>query len=89
MSDEYELLIRRPAEKEIERLAPKIRRQITRRVLELASNPRPHDVKRLRGYEMTFRVASGEYRIVYEIDDPARTVTVLTVQHRKDVYRNL
>jgi len=26
---------------------------------------------------------------VYEIDDDRKSVTVLTVQHRKDVYRNL
>ncbi len=89
MSDEYTLFIQRSAEKEIERLLPKIRRQVNRKVLGLEAIPRPHDVKRLRGRERTFRIASGEYRIVYEIDDDRRTVTVLTVQHRKDVYRNL
>ena len=89
MSHEYALFIRRSAEKEIARLPPKMRRQVNRRVLELEANPRPHDVKRLRGHERTFRVASGEYRIVYEIDDDRKAVTVLTVQHRKDVYRNL
>jgi mRNA-degrading endonuclease RelE of RelBE toxin-antitoxin system len=29
----------------------------------------------------------GEYRIVYEIDDPRAIVTVLRVAHRKDVCR--
>ena len=89
MSDEYTAFIRLSAEKEIARLPPKIRRQVNARVLELEANPRRHDVKRLRGRERTFRVASGEYRIVYEIDDDRKSVTVLTVQHRKDVYRNL
>ena len=89
MSGEYTLLIRRSAEKEIERLLPKIRRQVNRKVLGLETIPRPHGVKRLRGSERTFRIASGEYRIVYEIDDDRKAVTVLTVQHRKDVYRNL
>ncbi len=89
MSDEYTTFIRLSAEKEITRLPPKIRRQVNARVLELEANPRRHDVKRLRGRERTFRVASGEYRIVYEIDDDRKSVTVLTVQHRKDIYRNL
>ena len=89
MSDRYTLFIRRSAEKEIERLPTKIRRQVNGKVLELEANPRPHDVKRLRGRERMFRVDSGEYRIVYEIDDNRKSVTILTVQHRKDVYRNL
>ena len=89
MNDEYTVFIRRSAEKEIARHMPKIRRQVNRRILDLEADPRPHGVKRLRGRERTFRVASGEYRIVYEIDDDRKVVTVLTVQHRKGVYRNL
>jgi mRNA interferase RelE/StbE len=89
MSDGYAVYIRRSAEKKIARLPPKIRRQVSGRVLELETNPRRHDVKRLRSRERTFRIASGEYRIVYEIDDDSKSVTVLTIQHRKDVYRNL
>jgi mRNA-degrading endonuclease RelE of RelBE toxin-antitoxin system len=29
----------------------------------------------------------GDYRIVYEIDDETRTVTVFDVEHRRDIYR--
>lgn len=29
----------------------------------------------------------GPYRVIYELDDDARTVTVLAVAHRADVYR--
>jgi mRNA-degrading endonuclease RelE of RelBE toxin-antitoxin system len=29
----------------------------------------------------------GTYRIIYRIDDRARTVTVVDVAHRRDVYR--
>ena len=29
----------------------------------------------------------GTYRILYQIDEPARTVVVLRVEHRSDVYR--
>lgn len=29
----------------------------------------------------------GTYRIIYRIDDRARTVTVVDVDHRRDVYR--
>lgn len=30
----------------------------------------------------------GEYRIVYTIDDDARTVTVLAIAHRRGAYRS-
>ena len=29
----------------------------------------------------------GDYRVIYEIDDLRRVVTVLRVQHRRDAYR--
>jgi mRNA-degrading endonuclease RelE of RelBE toxin-antitoxin system len=29
----------------------------------------------------------GDYRVVYEIDQPGETVTIIAIQHRADVYR--
>lgn len=89
MSSRYEVIVLRPAEKEIRRLAPKIRRQILEKLVGLETNPRPQDVRRLHGVERGYRVDSGEYRILYEIDDAERLVVVRVVKHRKDVYRNL
>jgi mRNA interferase RelE/StbE len=56
-------------------------------ILELAANPQPHGVEKLKGYTHTYRVRIGDYRIVYEI--VGEDVTVITVRHRKDVYRDL
>lgn len=89
MSSRYEVVVLRPAEKEIRRLAPKIRRQILEKLVGLETNPRPQDVRRLHVVERGYRVDSGEYRILYEIDDAERRVVVRLVKHRKDVYRNL
>lgn len=36
-----------------------------------------------------YRIDSGEYRAVFEVDTDAKTITVTRVRHRKDVYRNL
>ena len=89
MSSRYEVVVLRSAEKEIRRLAPKIRRQILEKLVGLETNPRPQDVRRLHRLECGYRVDSGEYRILYEIDDAERRVVVRVVKHRKDVYRNL
>ena len=42
--------------------------------------------RELAGYHAARR---GTYRVGYEIDDGARTVTVVRVDHRGDVYRSL
>ncbi|MDO8616601.1 MAG: type II toxin-antitoxin system RelE/ParE family toxin [Dehalococcoidia bacterium] len=88
MNDNYSVTVLRPARKQLERLHPKIRRQIYARLNGLHQDPRPHDIKALRGVG-GYRIDSGEYRIIYEIDDRARFVTVRAIKHRKDAYRNL
>jgi len=49
----------------------------------------PHRVgkplaRELAGYHSARR---GAYRVVYRIDEPARTVHVVRIDHRADVYR--
>ena len=56
-------------------------------LLELAANPQPHGVEKLKGYTHTYRIRTGDYRIVYEVI--GEEVTIITVRHRKDVYRDL
>jgi mRNA interferase RelE/StbE len=56
-------------------------------IIGLAHNPRSSGVKKLVGSRSDWRIRIGEYRIIYEIDDVATTVTVLLVQHRQDAYR--
>jgi mRNA interferase RelE/StbE len=41
--------------------------------------------RELVGYHAARR---GDYRVVYRIDDAARTVYVLRIEHRGDVYRS-
>lgn len=89
MSPEYAVSLTRTAVKEIARLPPKARGKIGGRLDELGTNPRPHDARRLVGRAKGYRLDVGEYRLLYDVDDPARLVTVWRVKHRKDVYRNL
>jgi mRNA interferase RelE/StbE len=41
----------------------------------------------LSGSEDRYRVRQGRYRVVYGVDDSSRTVTVVKIGHRRDVYR--
>lgn len=56
-------------------------------IIALAHTPRPPGVKKLVGSRSDWRIRIGEYRILYEIDDTAQTVTVMRVEHRRDAYR--
>lgn len=49
----------------------------------------PHRVgKPLRlGLQALHSARRGDYRVLYSIDDPARTVVVVAIEHRADAYR--
>jgi len=52
----------------------------------LAEAPRPTGCLKLTGRD-GWRIRVGNYRVVYEIDDGGRMVTVLHIGHRRDIYR--
>lgn len=52
----------------------------------LGSEPRPHNCKKLNEHE-AWRIRIGDYRVIYEIDDVARTVVVVQAGHGREVYR--
>jgi mRNA interferase RelE/StbE len=52
-------------------------------------NPRPAGARPLTGHRPWLRVRSGDYRVIYAIDDNAKLVTVAVVGHRRDICRNL
>lgn len=84
----YRLLIKPSAAKEIEALGQKKDRQrIVKRIAALASEPRPAGCEKLAGAEGRYRVRQGQLRIVYAVDDTSRTVEVVKVGHRREVYR--
>lgn len=82
----YSILIKRSAVRELEALPLKDRRRIVRRIQALAGTPRPVGGEKLTGEEK-YRVRQGDYRILYTIDDAARTVVVVRIGQRGDVYR--
>ncbi len=82
----YQVAILRRAMKELAQLPDKDRLRVEADIESLASNPRAHGVKKLTGRD-GYRLRSRNYRVVFEIDDRSRSVTVLHVGHRKDIYR--
>ncbi|MFQ6014206.1 MAG: type II toxin-antitoxin system RelE/ParE family toxin [Anaerolineae bacterium] len=84
----YQLKIIRRAYKELRKLPPDITRRLRDAINDLAGDPHPRGCQKLRG-GVGYAIRVGSYRVVYDIDDDARVVTVLRAGHRKSVYRSL
>jgi mRNA interferase RelE/StbE len=67
-------------------LPKKVITRMMPRLEHLESAPRPPGCKKLKGGDNEWRIRVGDYRIVYVIDDAARTVDVTRIAHRRDVY---
>ena len=81
----YRILILRRAQKELANLPLHSYDRVKRAILDLALEPRPGHSRKLVSRE-GWRIRVGDYRVIYEIDDSEKTITVLHVGHRRDVY---
>lgn len=83
----YQLQIKRAAERDLRRLPRSTFKRLNRQILALRDDPRPPGVKKLTGRLEGWRVRVGQYRVLYQIDDETKTITIARVRHRRDVYR--
>jgi len=84
----YRVELRRLAKRALDRLQRREQTKIIAALLKLESDPRPRGVEKVRSTEL-WRIREGDYRLVYYIDDEAKTITVVRIGHRRDIYRNL
>ena len=82
----YSLYFKESVQKDFEGFPKKELRKILNRIRSLAGDPRPQGCEKLTG-QNRYRVRQGRYRIVYAVQDEERTVIVVKVGHRKDIYR--
>jgi len=83
----YQIIIERKAQQEAEKIPFQYRRVIDEAIISLSSNPRPHGCKKLTEKE-GYRIRTGNYRILYTIDDKAKIVVVYRIKIRsKSTYK--
>jgi mRNA interferase RelE/StbE len=82
----YQIDLRRLAYKDLESIPADYARLISKHIDLLEENPRPTDSKKLKG-DAGFSLRVGTYRVLYDIDDKAKTVTIYRVKHRREAYR--
>lgn len=61
---------------------------LLRKIQLLAEHPRRPGVEKLSGVE-GYRFRVGDYRVLFQIEDEIKAVTVYRIKHRRDVYRGL
>lgn len=85
----YRLLLPNRARKDLDRLMGASWERVRDAVLGLRDDPRPEGCKKLRGGPHALRLRIRDYRVAYDLDDDAKTVTLLRIRHRREAYRDL
>lgn len=83
----YRIELSPAAARQLRKLDAQARRRVQAAVELLADDPRPAGAKMLVGGEGEWRVRTGDYRIIYEINDNVLLVLVLALGHRREIYR--
>ena len=87
--DRYELVVARPAARAI---AVELPEAVAAAVIEFVTGDLLLAPRRV-GHELrnelvgVFSARRGTYRVLYRIDEAAREIVVLRIDHRRDVYR--
>ncbi|MDP9457362.1 MAG: type II toxin-antitoxin system RelE/ParE family toxin [Actinomycetota bacterium] len=96
----HEVAIRRKAQKQLARVHPQDRDRVGAAAFGLSDDPRPRGSRKMRGTggAEDRRIAVGDYRVVYRVEEPhpdrpepeegepSGLVTVLAVGHRQGIY---
>jgi mRNA interferase RelE/StbE len=73
--------------KSLKNIDPKYVVKILKRIDFLEVDPRHNGSIKLSGNPNSYRTRVGRYRIIYKIYDEKVLVSVINVDHRKDIYR--
>jgi len=82
----YAVDILRSAQKQLGKINRQDQSRITSAIQALSDTPRPQGCQKLSG-RLAWRIRVGSYRIIYEIHDDKLLVLVVTIGHRREVYR--
>jgi mRNA interferase RelE/StbE len=83
----YSIAFAKAAKRQFDKLPRPAQRRLGDVIAALAVDPRPPGVVKLTGEDRLYRVRSGDYRIIYQVEDERLLILVVKVGHRREVYR--
>ena len=84
----YSLAFTQQAEKDLKKIDKSEARRIKNKLEDLVAGTQNVDIKKLEATnEPTYRLRSGNYRIVFQVKRKIITILVISIAHRKQVYR--
>lgn len=84
-----QVLLKPTAEKQLNHLPNKLAQKIALAIQNLAQTPFPPNYAKLQGWNNTYRIRVGDYRVIYFFIKQQSKILITQILHRKDVYRNL
>ena len=82
----YTIVLSRTCQKQLDKLPDETADRIMDSLETLADDPRPPGCKKLKSRQ-GYRLRTGDYRILYEVEDDQLLVLVFAIGHRRDIYR--
>ncbi|MBW4419709.1 MAG: type II toxin-antitoxin system RelE/ParE family toxin [Myxacorys californica WJT36-NPBG1] len=83
----YTIITPKAVQKQLDALPNDVYDRLAVRIQQLAEEPRPDGVVKMKGTDNEYRIRIGDYRVRYEIDDKGLLILLLQCKHRKNVYR--
>ena len=84
----YTVELQRAAERQFDRLSAELKRSVLCALRSLEQDPRHPGVRPVRSMPGSLRMRAGHYRIIYEVDDARRVVSVSRIARRDKAYRD-
>jgi mRNA interferase RelE/StbE len=75
------------AEKTLSKLDPPVARRIVRKLEAIAAGDPRRTGEALQGDERAWRYRVGDWRVICDLADESRNITVVRIGHRSSVYR--
>jgi mRNA interferase RelE/StbE len=83
----YVVKIGSAAKRDIKKLDRSAQIQVIECLEAMQSDPRPKGIEKLSQNPRFYRIRSGDYRLIYNVDDKLSTIYLVLVRHRRDAYR--
>jgi mRNA interferase RelE/StbE len=83
----YKIIAKTSVEKDFQSIDRQYHEAIINKIDALKNDPYPPNVRKLAGSQITYRIRVGDYRVIYQVNETDKAITIARVRHRKDVYQ--